>query len=371
MSYTNQTLYFLYDTESPLATILSSAYLATVPTGSIIREFLNPPQPLYRGGMINPENPHTEKQNRVITSHNITENIQVGFDHHKKLEVQAEENIQIDPQIESIKNELISLPKDSIVILVQSTNFRLSTFRIRLELFNRGIHVIEHNHLAYIPESQFDTFIDSLSYRTSEYVRLEKIFADLVKNAKTTRVQSVNGNILTFWPLENIRGNTGDYTGVENKGGTFPIWEVFTEAIDLSSVSWKCLVDTYPREDFSIEICEPFELVIEKWRVLPSSHFPTGFQKLYDWMIQYEGEVMVRELWFWLNPAISTATPLQDINFHERKLWVHLSLGKKHGIYGKKLPKTEVQRFHIDVFVALDSVCIGDTKVFESGTWIV
>ena len=64
---------------------------------------------------------------------------------------------------------------------------------------------------------------------------------------------------------------------------------------------------------------------------------------------------MVRELGFGLNPAISTSTPLADINFHERKLGVHLSLGKKHGIYGKKLPKTEIQRFHIDVFVALEN----------------
>jgi aminopeptidase len=74
---------------------------------------------------------------------------------------------------------------------------------------------------------------------------------------------------------------------------------------------------------------------------------------------------MVRELGFGLNPAISTTTPLSDINFYERKVGVHLSLGKKHGIYGKKLPKTEIQRFHIDMFVALESVKIGDERVFE------
>lgn len=201
MNRQDEKIYLLYDTESPLANLLSSAYVSVLESLSgdiIMREFKNPPQPLYRGGMINPENPHAEKQNRVITSHNIAENIQVGFDHHKKIEVQTEESVQIDPQIESIKNELISLPKDSIVILVQSTNFRLSTFRIRLELFHRGIHVVEHNHLAYIPESQFDTFIDSLVYRTDEYVRLENVFTNLVKNATSTRVQSVNGNILSF-----------------------------------------------------------------------------------------------------------------------------------------------------------------------------
>lgn len=121
--------------------------------------------------MINPDNPHANEQNRVITSHNIDENKRIGLNHHEVFDVKAADDN--DLQIESIKNELITLPQGAIVILVQSTNFRLSTFRIRLELFHRGIHVVEHNHLAYIPESQFDTFIDALVYRTDEYVRLE------------------------------------------------------------------------------------------------------------------------------------------------------------------------------------------------------
>lgn len=383
MNRQDEKIYLLYDTESPLAKLLSSAYISvleSLPGDIIMREFKNPPQPLYRGGFINQENPHADKQTRVITSHNIDENKRVWLNHHEVLEVktttdtslQSEPQEQlIDPEIESIKNELISLPKGSIVVLVQSTNFRLSTFRIRLELFHRGIHVVEHNHLSYIPESQFDTFIDCLQYRTDEYVRLESRFVELAENAKNTRVQSVNGEFLTFWAVEKIRGNTGDYTGIENKWGTFPIGETFTEAVDLEDVHGRCLVDTYPREDFSIEICEPFELVIENWRVLPSSHFPPGFQKLYDWVIQYEWEMLVRELWFGLNPAPSTATPLRDINYHERKVWVHLSLGKKHGIFGKKLPKTDVQRFHIDVFIALEAVYIGDTQVFRDGKWCV
>lgn len=48
-----------------------------------------------------------------------------------------------------------------------------------------------------------------------------------------------------------------------------------------------------------------------------------------------------------------------------------MSLGKKHGIYGKKLPKTEVQRFHIDVFIAISEMYVGDVKVFDGGTWII
>lgn len=389
LDYTDQDIYLLYDRESPLAERLSDAWIhvlentpeqdfSSSSTGTgwlcrndkiIIREFLSPPQPLYRGGLVNPENPHTKEQNRVITSHNVIENRTKWLDHDKKYEVIKEESA-MSPLAESIKNELISLPKWSIVILVQSTNFRLSTFRIRLELFHRWVHVIEFNHLAYIPEHEFDTFEKSLTYRTDEYVRLEKAFRDRISHAENTRIQSVNGDILTFGPLEEIRWNTWDYSHVENKWGTFPIGEVFTEAINLSHVSWRCLVEAFPNEDFSVNHCTPFALEIDNGRVLPSHDFPPEFQKLYDWVVEYEGEVMVRELGFGLNPAITSTTPLRDINFHERKTGVHLSLGKKHGIYGKKLPKTEVQRFHIDVFVALEWVYIGDERVFENGEWI-
>ena len=328
MWYENQSIYLLYDTESPLAKILSQAWisvLSKIDTWTV-REFKNPPQPLYRGGLINPDNPHINQQSRIITSHNIEENTRIWLNHHLVIETKNNE-------VNIIKNDLISLPKGSIVILVQSTNFRLSTFRIRLELFNRGIHVVEFNHLAYIPEEEFLIFEESLMYRTTEYVRLHNKFEELANWVQSTRIQSLNGEMLVFWPIEKIRGNTGDYSHSENKGWTFPIWETFTEAIDLVNVNGKCLIDSYPREDFSVEICKPFELIIENGRVLPSDHFPVTFSKLYNWIVQFEWEVLVRELGFGLNPAISTDNPLSDINFYERKVWVHLSLWKKHKIF--------------------------------------
>ncbi len=383
MEYRSQSVYFLYDTESPLASLLSDAWIAVLDeikknlTSSqwqnivVVREFKNPPQPLYRGGLVNPDNPHLLEQNRIITEHNIEENKRVWLDHH--IIKKTETDTMIDPQIEDIKNALISLPAWSIVILVQSTNFRLSTFRIRLELFNLGIHVVEFNHLAYIPEWEFTTFITSLSYQTDEYVRQEWVIRGLIDANNeahwNTRIQSVNGEFLTFWSLENIRGNTGDYSGIANKGGTFPLGEVFTESVELSSLNGKCLIESYPREDFSVDHCMPFELIIENWRVLPSEDFPPAFAKLYNWIVEYEGEVIVRELGMGLNRAITTATPLSDINFYERKTWVHLSLGKKHGIYGKKLPKTMIQRFHIDVFIATEWVYIWDKRIYENSGW--
>lgn len=66
---------------------------------------------------------------------------------------------------------------------------------------------------------------------------------------------------------------------------------------------------------------------------------------------QENGEVMVRELGIGFNPEISPERPISDVNSFERQLGVHLSLGKKHGIFGKKLPKTDLQKYHIDVFL--------------------
>ena len=74
MAYQDQAVYMLYDEESPFAIELSQSYKAILPKNAILREFKNPPQPLYRGGFINQENPYASTQNRIITSHNIVEN---------------------------------------------------------------------------------------------------------------------------------------------------------------------------------------------------------------------------------------------------------------------------------------------------------
>lgn len=40
-------------------------------------------------------------------------------------------------------------------------------------------------------------------------------------------------------------------------------------------------------------------------------------------------------------------------------------------MYGKKLPKTEMQRFHIDVFIDVSAVYIGDELVFSHNQWTI
>lgn len=353
---TTETVYILYDTLSPLATLVSDAYIKAFKNTQWItfRHFIDPPAPLYRWWLINPKNPHQEEEKRIMSEFNQWENLKRWLNHQEE-EKAVTEDILSD-EAESIKNDLLSLPVGSIAILVQSSNFRLSTFRIRLELFHRWVHVVEHNHLSYIPESEFETFIRSHEYKTPYYVSEFERLSTIAQSASWLKIYSSTGEVLQVGEIEAMRGNTGDYRWIPNKWGTFPLGEVFTEARDLETMNGVVMIDTYPNTDFSIEKVKAFPLHIKNGRVLPGNDFPKWFQKIYQMVLEHEGEVMVREIGFGLNTAISTDCSLSDVNFHERKHGIHLSIGKKHGIYGKKLPKDMLQRYHIDVFVDLDRV---------------
>jgi hypothetical protein len=80
---------------------------------------------------------------------------------------------------------------------------------------------------------------------------------------------------------------------------------------------------------------------------------------------------MMRELWFGLNPNITNENILTDVNFFERKAWFHLSIWKKHQIYRKKLDKSIVQRYHIDIFPDIKEIYLDDLKIFENNKYII
>ena len=56
------------------------------------------------------------------------------------------------------------LKPSDLVVLVQSTSFRLDAFRIRIELFKRQLKVIEHPHLGRMSGHEIEYYIDSLAY---------------------------------------------------------------------------------------------------------------------------------------------------------------------------------------------------------------
>ncbi|MBX9869201.1 MAG: hypothetical protein K2X63_05335, partial [Burkholderiaceae bacterium] len=65
---------------------------------------------------------------------------------------------------EVIMARFAALQAQDLVVLVQSTNFRLDAFRIRVELFKRGLKVIEHPHLGRMRGQEIATYIDALAY---------------------------------------------------------------------------------------------------------------------------------------------------------------------------------------------------------------
>lgn len=153
---------------------------------------------------------------------------------------------------EEIINKLFSLPRESLVILVQSTNFRLSEFRIRLELFNKGINCVEHNHLGYILDDQFETFYNCLTYRGDFYRRVSDTIMPMIAASRETLVESENGSILRFGPMETARANIGDYSHAAQRGSFFPIGEIFSEAQDLTDVSGVMMMEAYPDDRFQV-----------------------------------------------------------------------------------------------------------------------
>jgi hypothetical protein len=50
---------------------------------------------------------------------------------------------------------------------------------------------------------------------------------------------------------------------------------------------------------------------------------------------------------------------------------VHVSLGAKHGTYGKPGFKRGDGLYHVDVFVDTHTVTLGDEIVYKEGNWIV
>jgi hypothetical protein len=124
---------------------------------------------------------------------------------------------------EKLKAMLIALPTDSLVVMIQSANFRLSDFRVRLELSQYGIHCIEHNHLGYLTPEQSPTYIRALEYRTPEYVSKTAELERLRLAHSSGTIVAPTGERLEFGALERFRGNTGDYSQDRVRGGTFPI----------------------------------------------------------------------------------------------------------------------------------------------------
>ena len=263
------------------------------------------------------------------------------------------------------------LAPHDLVVLVQSTNFRLDGFRIRVELFKLGLKVIEHVHLSRMPGAQSEHYIEALAYDPAYFRGVGRALKARIDAAPHARVLGGGETLHFASPLEPAKLNIGDYSGMHNVGGQFPIGEVFTEARDLEAVHGRVQVHVFGDTAYRTNRpAVPVTLVIARGRVVGTENATPAFQQVLDNITADEGEVWVRELGFGMNRAFTRERRVDDIGTYERMCGIHLSLGAKHGVYQKPGFKRKDARYHIDVFAVTDAVFLGEERVYADGEWI-
>jgi aminopeptidase len=264
------------------------------------------------------------------------------------------------------------LAPGSLVVLVQSTNFRLGAYRIRVELFKRGLKVIEHPHLARMPGAQMAHYIASLAYDPVYYRGVGAALKQRIDQASGGVVDSGGAQLVFGTRFEPAKLNVGDYRQMPNKGGQFPIGEVFTESQDLAAVNGKVRVFVFGDTSFLVNRpAQPITLVVEQGQVVTALDSTPEFDAVLNKIRADEGVVWVRELGFGMNRAFSKDCMVSDIGTYERMCGVHLSLGAKHGSYGKPHIKRGEGKYHIDVFAQTESVTLDGEVVYRDGAWCV
>lgn len=272
---------------------------------------------------------------------------------------------------DSVLEAFQAMQARELVVLLQSTNFRLDGFRIRVELFKRELKVIEHVHLSRMPGIQGEHYIDALAYDPAYFRGTGRALKERIDRAPHGRVVGGGETLVFASGFEPAKLNIGDYSGMHNVGGQFPIGEVFTEALDLEAVNGRVQIHVFGDTNYRSNRPDvPVTLVVEQGRVVATENATPAFQQVLDNIAAEEGEVWVRELGFGLNRAFTRTLRVDDIGTYERMCGIHLSLGAKHGVYPKPGFKRKDARFHIDVFAVTDAVYLGEERVYEDGRWL-
>lgn len=272
---------------------------------------------------------------------------------------------------DAVRAAIDELSPGDLVVLVQSTSFRLNEFRFRLELFNRSLKTIEHPHLGRMPEEEHATFIDALAYDPSYYRTVGPALQRRIDAASRIVVSCEGTELVYDSRFENAKPNLGDYRAMKNVGGQFPIGEVFTEPVDFSKVNGTVKLFAFGDADFRVVVPEvPVTVVIEKGIIVDAPDAPPAFMAVLD-QIRADEELWVRELGFGMNRALTKHRRLMDIGSYERMCGIHLSLGQKHTIYAKPGMPKRSSRYHVDVFVDVTTVTIDGEVVYRDGAYCV
>jgi len=272
---------------------------------------------------------------------------------------------------EAIMRAFDPLTPGDLVVLIQSTSFRLEKFRIRVELFKRGLKVIEHPHLARMREDEYATYVDALAYDPEYFRRVGSALKQRIDRATAAVIDSGGEHLVYDSSFEPAKMNVGDYSLMKNVGGQFPIGEVFTEPTDLRRVNGRVRIFVFGDTDFRVNLpARPITLEIREGKVSGVVDSTAAFDRVIA-SIEADEEVWVRELGFGLNRALTRTRLVSDIGTYERMCGIHLSLGAKHGVYDKPTLKRREARHHVDIFAVTEQVLLDGDVVFRQGAWVV
>jgi hypothetical protein len=257
-----------------------------------------------------------------------------------------------------------------LVVLIQSTNFRLEAYRIRIELFNRSLKVIEHPHLSRMQAAEALRYIEALAYDITYYREIGHALKKRIDQAQSGTLDSGGEQLFFNAPFEPAKLNIGDYRAMKNVGGQFPIGEVFTESKDLESVNGRVRIFIFGDTSFAVnQPAKPITLAITKGRVTEVFDSTPEFDLVLANIRADEGEIWVRELGFGMNRALTQDQTVSDIGTYERMCGIHLSLGAKHGLYNKPQIRRATARHHVDVFAVTEAVYLDEQIVYQNGAW--
>lgn len=288
---------------------------------------------------------------------------------------QQHEIIEFNPEnTTSLKQTLTRLNKGDLVILIQTSNFRISEYRIRLECNNIGVFVLEFHHLDLIKSDQEQTFLNSLIYDLPRYNAITQKITPLINNSlKISIICEDQSTMVYTGPFDKVYYNIGE---IHNTlGSLFPIGEFFTEPLELKNVNGTFQVYAFPSLEHETIIATPFHVHIKDGAIV-SHTGPERFEQIIQ-LIKQENvneQVPIREMGFGLNRFIGKQHPLGYVGSHERQRGFHVSIGLKHGIYRKKVPTSINQRYHIDMFINVQQIIVETPQetitIFENGEYI-
>jgi len=273
---------------------------------------------------------------------------------------------------DSVKAAFAELCEHDLVVLIQSSVFRIPEFRTRVELFKRGIKVIEHSNLDRMADSEVAHYVAALAYDPAYYRGVGHALKARMDVTNSARIES-EGELLRFdCQLEPAKLNIGHFAGLKNVGSLFPIGEVFSEARDLECVHGRVKIYAFTDTSFRLNVPRvPITLSIERGRVVGTLDSSADFERVLAAIVADEGEVWLRELGFGMNRAFSRERQVADVGAFERVCGVHLSLGARHGVYKKPHLDRRQARHHVDTFVVTSRVLLDDEVVYADGAWRV